>query len=196
MGAFSELEIACTMKDLLMVRHWLFDFCCVPFIYKCIIREWLICTRARKFTVTSREEICCSLTKDRLNSLILEFLPSWPRPWGKGRLSSEALTGEAKPLCFFFFFLALMFSGLIIRMAPEVITAEDFHAPYDEKADLWSIGITAIEMAECAPPLYDLHPMRALFMIPKNKAPTLSKKTKWYTSFNLSLVIAVPHVLI
>jgi len=68
-------------------------------------------------------------------------------------------------------------------MAPEVITAGD-SSSYDEKADIWSVGITAIEMAECAPPHYDLHPMNALFIIPTSKAPTLTKKSKWSKEFN------------
>uniref|UniRef100_A0A2K6FYI3 non-specific serine/threonine protein kinase n=1 Tax=Propithecus coquereli TaxID=379532 RepID=A0A2K6FYI3_PROCO len=48
--------------------------------------------------------------------------------------------------------------------------------------DLWSLGITAIEMAEGAPPLCDMHPMRALFLIPRNPAPRLKSK-KWSKKF-------------
>ncbi|XP_026548458.1 mitogen-activated protein kinase kinase kinase kinase 4-like, partial [Notechis scutatus] len=49
-------------------------------------------------------------------------------------------------------------------------------------SDLWSLGITAIEMAEGAPPLCDMHPMRALFLIPRNPSPKL-KSRKWSKKF-------------
>ncbi|XP_032487418.1 TRAF2 and NCK-interacting protein kinase isoform X4 [Phocoena sinus] len=68
-------------------------------------------------------------------------------------------------------------------MAPEVIACdENPDATYDFKSDLWSLGITAIEMAEGAPPLCDMHPMRALFLIPRNPAPRLKSK-KWSKKF-------------
>uniref|UniRef100_A0A673N419 non-specific serine/threonine protein kinase n=1 Tax=Sinocyclocheilus rhinocerous TaxID=307959 RepID=A0A673N419_9TELE len=50
------------------------------------------------------------------------------------------------------------------------------------QSDLWSCGITAIEMGEGAPPLCDMHPMRALFLIPRNPPPRLKSK-KWSKKF-------------
>jgi len=66
-------------------------------------------------------------------------------------------------------------------MAPELISVGN----YDVSADVWSLGITIIEMAEGNPPHYDLHPMRAMRVIPTAEPPTLKPDTtkKWSKDF-------------
>lgn len=76
------------------------------------------------------------------------------------------------------------FIGTPYWMAPEVIACdENPDATYDNRSDLWSLGITALEMAESQPPLCDMHPMRALFLIPRNPPPRL-KSRKWAKKFH------------
>ena len=68
-------------------------------------------------------------------------------------------------------------------MAPEVIACEDNPlASYDYRSDQWSLGITCIEIAEGEPPLCNMHPMRALFLIPRSPPPSL-KQPKWGRKF-------------
>jgi len=64
-------------------------------------------------------------------------------------------------------------------MAPEVIEER-----YDHRADIWSLGITAIELAEKHPPYYNIHPMRAIFLIPTKKPPTFTTPENWSSEFN------------
>ncbi len=55
-------------------------------------------------------------------------------------------------------------------------------------------GITALEMAESQPPLCDLHPMRALFLIPRNPPPRLKSK-KWGKKFHSKSQFVLDAVL-
>jgi len=77
------------------------------------------------------------------------------------------------------------FIGTPYWMSPEVIACdENPDAKYDNRSDLWSLGITAIEMAESHPPLCDMHPMRALFLIPRSPPPRLKPTRKWSKKFH------------
>ncbi|XP_072177963.1 serine/threonine-protein kinase 10-like isoform X1 [Diadema setosum] len=77
------------------------------------------------------------------------------------------------------------FIGTPYWMAPEVVRCETLKDnPYDYKADIWSLGITLIELAEQEPPYHDLNPMRVLIKIPKAEPPRLSKPSRWSREFN------------
>ena len=73
--------------------------------------------------------------------------------------------------------------GTPFWMAPEVISSPGPEAGYNSKADVWSLGITAIELAEGSPPNSNLHPMRAIFLIPTQPPPQLAEPEKWSAAF-------------
>ena len=76
------------------------------------------------------------------------------------------------------------FIGTPYWMAPEVIANKTSATPYDCRADVWSLGITLIELAQADPPLADINPMKALFQIPYRNPPTLARPDKWSPEFN------------
>ncbi|NXL88781.1 SLK kinase, partial [Alectura lathami] len=76
------------------------------------------------------------------------------------------------------------FIGTPYWMAPEVVMCETSKdRPYDYKADIWSLGITLIEMAQIEPPHHELNPMRVLLKIAKSDPPTLAQPSRWSSDF-------------
>jgi len=73
-------------------------------------------------------------------------------------------------------------TGTPFWMAPEVISSDQVKG-YNCLADVWSLGITIIEMAELKPPLSDIHPMRAIMLIPQKQPPSLQEPHLWTSTF-------------
>uniref|UniRef100_A0A8C0LEK6 non-specific serine/threonine protein kinase n=1 Tax=Canis lupus dingo TaxID=286419 RepID=A0A8C0LEK6_CANLU len=84
------------------------------------------------------------------------------------------------------------FIGTPYWMAPEVAAVEK-NGGYNQLCDIWAVGITAIELGELQPPMFDLHPMRALFLMSKSnfQPPKLKDKTKWSSTFHNFVKIAL-----
>ncbi|XP_017286090.1 mitogen-activated protein kinase kinase kinase kinase 3 isoform X9 [Kryptolebias marmoratus] len=84
------------------------------------------------------------------------------------------------------------FIGTPYWMAPEVAAVER-KGGYNQLCDIWAVGITAIELAELQPPMFDLHPMRALFLMTKSnfQPPKLKDKIKWTNNFHHFVKLAL-----
>uniref|UniRef100_A0A8C2EJY6 Mitogen-activated protein kinase kinase kinase kinase n=1 Tax=Cyprinus carpio TaxID=7962 RepID=A0A8C2EJY6_CYPCA len=84
------------------------------------------------------------------------------------------------------------FIGTPYWMAPEVAAVER-KGGYNHLCDIWAVGITAIELAELQPPMFDLHPMRALFLMTKSnfQPPKLKDKVKWTNNFHIFVKLAL-----
>jgi len=93
---------------------------------------------------------------------------------GRSKLGDFGVSGEVKDYTKHHTVI-----GTPFWMAPEVIQGQ-----YDSLADIWSLGITAIELAEGKPPFFNIHPMRFIFMIPTQPPPKLSNQEKWSPMFH------------
>uniref|UniRef100_A0A8C2KIT4 non-specific serine/threonine protein kinase n=1 Tax=Cyprinus carpio TaxID=7962 RepID=A0A8C2KIT4_CYPCA len=77
------------------------------------------------------------------------------------------------------------FIGTPYWMAPEVVMCETSKdRPYDYKADIWSLGVTLIELAQIEPPNHEMNPMRVLLKIAKSEPPTLAAPSRWSPEFS------------
>jgi len=77
------------------------------------------------------------------------------------------------------------FIGTPYWMAPELVLCETFRDnPYDHKVDIWSLGITLIELAQMEPPNSEMSPMRVLLKIQKSEPPKLEQPSRWSKEFN------------
>ncbi|XP_053708950.1 STE20-like kinase b isoform X2 [Synchiropus splendidus] len=77
------------------------------------------------------------------------------------------------------------FIGTPYWMAPEVVMCETSKdRPYDYKADVWSLGVTLIELAQMEPPNHEMNPMRVLLKIAKAEPPTLLQPSRWSADFS------------
>uniref|UniRef100_A0A671VUQ5 non-specific serine/threonine protein kinase n=1 Tax=Sparus aurata TaxID=8175 RepID=A0A671VUQ5_SPAAU len=77
------------------------------------------------------------------------------------------------------------FIGTPYWMAPEVVMCETSKdRPYDYKADIWSLGVTLIELGQIEPPNHEMNPMRVLLKIAKSDPPTLMQPSRWSPEFN------------
>ncbi|XP_020494738.1 STE20-like serine/threonine-protein kinase [Labrus bergylta] len=77
------------------------------------------------------------------------------------------------------------FIGTPYWMAPEVVMCETSKdRPYDYKADIWSLGVTLIELAQIEPPNHEMNPMRVLLKIAKADPPTLMQPSRWSPEFS------------
>ncbi|XP_029555338.1 serine/threonine-protein kinase TAO1-B [Salmo trutta] len=86
------------------------------------------------------------------------------------------------------------FVGTPYWMAPEVILAMD-EGQYDGKVDVWSLGITCVELAERKPPLFNMNAMSALYHIAQNESPTLQSRdwTDYFRNFVDSCLQKIPQ---
>jgi serine/threonine protein kinase len=80
--------------------------------------------------------------------------------------------------------------GTPVFIAPEVIVND---SGYDFKVDIWSLGITAIELAEMVPPYHNQNPMQVLMTIPVAPPPVLKDQAKWSPLFHSFLAACVPE---
>lgn len=154
--------------------------------------------------LVNREDLAyfCNERSTFYFQLTLECLLKIPRRYREGFLSSVLHIGESYGLKKSHLPLSSLVLGTCVsvkytfccsktcfmtawlncfRMAPEVVMCETSKdRPYDYKADIWSLGVTLIEMAQVEPPNHEMNPMRVLLKIAKSEPPTLMQPSRWW----------------